>query len=74
MLKRRKARYDRIDAFSHKTTISLQKTRGVKHDLRLYQEDDQRAKDLMRKIKKKDIYTAIFDRLQRDETVHETAS
>ena len=55
---------------SHYTPF--QNLRGYQHGVLKFQEHHRRAKEMTYKIKRKEKYTSILDRLQRDEVFHES--
>ena len=50
--------------------MTFQGTRGARHGIRPWQKHHYIAKELVRKIHKKGIYTSILDRFQNDEVLH----
>ena len=49
---------------------TFQGTRGASHGAQPWQKHQFLAKEFMRKIHKKGMYTSILDRLQNDEVFH----
>ena len=52
--------------------MPFQTTRGSEHGVLPFQEHHRRAKQWMSKIKRKENFSSILDRFQRDETFHES--
>ena len=59
-----------IKQFIADANITFQGTRGARHGAQPWQKFHYLAKELMRKIGKKGIYSSIYDRFQNDEVFH----